>query len=103
MKRLLCVLLTLVLAFPCCSAISAAAADDGSEEEVYLLGDVDMDGLITANDALLILRCSLGLIGGEGLELRGADVDGDSVITANDALTVLRTALGISLPPNTKQ
>ena len=57
----------------------------------YLLGDVDGDGEVTANDALRILRYVANpnkypLTSPE----ETANVDGDEEITANDALRVLR-------------
>ena len=60
-----------------------------------ILGDVNGDGFINANDALLILRYSLGLIDlNNQLEAAG-DVNGDGFINANDALYVLRMSLGL--------
>lgn len=57
-------------------------------------GDVDENGSLTANDALLVLRSALGLI--SGIDDAAADVDGDGSVTANDALMILRAALGIA-------
>lgn len=53
-------------------------------------GDVDGDGKVTASDARLILRDSVGL---ENLDLERADVDGDGKITSTDAREALRTAV----------
>lgn len=53
-------------------------------------GDVDGDGKVTASDARLILRASVGL---ENLDLERADVDGDGKITSADAREALRTAV----------
>lgn len=53
-------------------------------------GDVDGDGKVTASDARLILRASVGL---ETLDLERADVDGDGKITSADAREALRTAI----------
>ena len=58
-------------------------------------GDVDLDGFVTANDALLTLRYSLGLTALTDAQLAEADVDGSGVIDANDALTILRKSLGL--------
>lgn len=62
---------------------------------VYLPGDVDQNGSVTANDALILLRAALGIITLEGEAAELGDVDGDGAITANDALIVLRRSLGI--------
>ena len=64
-----------------------------AEESQAQVGDVDMNGEINANDALAILRMSLGLL--PPCELALADVDGNGEITANDALIVMRMALGL--------
>lgn len=64
------------------------------EEPSYQLGDVNMDGIIDSNDALLLLRFSLGLADlGDGMEL--ADVNDDGEVSLDDALIVLRIALGM--------
>ena len=60
-----------------------------------LLGDANGDGYVNANDALLILRYSLGIVGASALHLENCDVNGDGNVNANDALLVLRAALGI--------
>ena len=94
MKRLLCVLLTLVLAFPCCTAISAAAADDRSEEEVYLLGDVDMDGDVTVIDATLIQREQADMCELSGLQKELGNIEG-SGIDVTSATLIQRYAANI--------
>ena len=62
----------------------------------FPMGDMDGDGSITANDALLILRASLGLIELTPDQRARADADGDGAITANDALIILRRSLGLA-------
>ena len=58
-------------------------------------GDLDGDGQITANDALTILRASVGMEELTSDQRVIADVDNDSDITANDALAVLRSSVGM--------
>ena len=60
------------------------------------LGDIDGDGEITANDALTILRSSVGMAALTPEQNKLADVDGDTEITANDALAVLRYSVGLA-------
>lgn len=53
--------------------------------------DVNRDRRITAADALVVLRASVGLYP----EHRGYDVNHDQKITAADSLAVLRAAVGL--------
>ncbi len=57
-------------------------------------GDIDGDGEITANDALMILRASVGLTELNEKQKAAADIDGDGSITSADALIVLRYSVG---------
>ncbi len=59
------------------------------------LGDLDGDKLITANDALVILRASIGLEKFTQDQITLADIDGDKLVTANDALIILRASVGM--------
>lgn len=54
-------------------------------------GDADGDGKVTAADARLILRASVGL---EEISLEAGDIDGDGRITSADARDVLRESVG---------
>lgn len=54
-------------------------------------GDIDSDGKISAADARLALRMSVGL---EGLDM-AADVDGDGKVSAADARLILRASVGL--------
>lgn len=60
-------------------------------------GDLDGDSVITANDALMAMRISVGMdteLTDE--QLAAADVDGDGIITTIDAVSILRFSLGRS-------
>ncbi len=65
-----------------------------------MLGDVDGDGRLTAADARLALRASVGLenFSVNSKEFIACDVDGDGVITAGDARRILRAAVGLEDP-----
>lgn len=78
-------------------AEDAAYVDDiaYSGSQPVLMGDVNGDGLVDVNDALLTLRYSMELIGGTALDLNAADMDGSGMVTASDALTILRIAMGL--------
>ena len=73
--------------------------DDGKTKK-GLLGDVDGDGQITANDALLILRNSIGFK--DTLNEALGDIDGDGKLTSNDALAVLRYTVDLKDDANAK-
>lgn len=64
-------------------------------EVIYLLGDVNNDGVVSAYDALVILKhaAKLELLTTES-QLR-ADVEIDSIIDASDALAILKIAAKI--------
>lgn len=53
--------------------------------------DVNHDRAITATDALIVLRSSVGL----GEESPSFDVNHDRAVTASDSLVVLRAAVGL--------
>ncbi len=85
MKRLLCLILCLVL------LLSGFAFANAAEK-----GDVDLDGEITAADARLALRSSVGLEVFTDEQMLCADFDGDGTVTAGDARLILRLSVGLS-------
>ena len=61
----------------------------------FLMGDVDMDGDVDANDALLAMRYSLGLVTITSEQIACGDLDGDGALTSVDALCIMRIAMGL--------
>lgn len=59
----------------------------------YTVGDVNNDGSIDSNDALIILRYSLMLQPLTGSQKLAADANGDGKVTSSDALLILRSTL----------
>ena len=59
------------------------------------IGDVDENGVITADDALSILKYKAGLISLSEEQQKAADTDGDGKITADDALLILKYKAGL--------
>ncbi len=57
------------------------------------LGDADNDGVLSAVDAMMLLRHALGIVTLDSTEC--LDVNADGVVNILDALVVLRTALGV--------
>lgn len=84
-NRFICVLLTLVFVLCMFPVFSAAA----------LKGDADGDGNISAADARLTLRCSVGLESFSAGTKQATDMDNDGNITASDARTILRMSVGL--------
>ncbi|MBQ3552127.1 MAG: dockerin type I repeat-containing protein [Clostridia bacterium] len=58
-----------------------------------LPGDTNGDGIISAMDALLALRCAMSLETLDPEAFANADMDNDGDVTAFDALLILRAAL----------
>ena len=58
-------------------------------------GDVDGNGVVNANDALLLMRYALGLMPLTDVQLARADVDENGSVNANDALRIMRYKLGL--------
>ena len=63
---------------------------------MYMYGDVNMDGKITARDSLLVQRYSISLTKFDDTQVMLADVSEDGRVTAADSLAILRYS--ISLP-----
>ena len=66
------------------------------EAQRTLRGDVDTDGIVTAMDALLCVRCAIGLSELTDAQRLAADVNGDGEITSADASLILRYLVGLS-------
>ncbi len=66
------------------------------ENEIFLFGDATDDFSVDANDALLILRASVGVANVDENVFPLADIDKDEALTANDALEVLRYSVDLS-------
>lgn len=58
-------------------------------------GDIDGDGKVTAADARLALRASVGSEKLTDMQKAAADVDGDGKVTSADAREILRKSVGL--------
>lgn len=67
----------------------------GDDSGAVQYGDINADGQITAADARIVLRMSVGLEASTKEQKIIADVDGDNSITAADARLVLRRSVGL--------
>ncbi|MBQ6421201.1 MAG: dockerin type I repeat-containing protein [Clostridia bacterium] len=83
-KRLISILLALVLIGTCLVHASA-----------NMIGDVDGDGNVSASDARLALRYSVGLGSFTAEQREAADTNKDGFVAAEDARTILRMSVGL--------
>lgn len=65
----------------------------GSDSQSYILGDVNMDGSVTAADAMLALKLSM-LSECPDAVLKMADVNFDGAVTSADAMLILQYVTG---------
>ena len=97
-KSALLILLAAVLLFAVCNLPTTAAANRKP-------GDVDGNGQITAADARLALRRSVGLetYAENSPEYSACDVDFDGNVSAADARLILRGSVGLENPATWKK
>lgn len=65
------------------------------EEITYFIGDVNSDKKISAADARLVLRASVGLKKFSAEQIVLADIDNDGTVKASDARLILRASVGL--------
>ena len=58
-------------------------------------GDVDGDGKLTANDARVVLRYSVGLTDKDAAFINNGDITGNGKVNQADARKILRVAVGL--------
>ena len=96
LKKFMSIVLALIITLSMAISVNAAMSYDGQSSTISgmrspVKGDIDGDGKISAADARLVLRMSVGL---ENI-IRSADVDGDGKVSAADARLVLRVSVGL--------
>ena len=100
-KRALRALLSIALIFTMLAQLGvpvvayATEADGDGNEATVQYGDVDSDGKISAGDARIALRASVGLESLNYLQRTLADTDNNGKITAGDATQILRYSVGL--------
>ena len=67
-------------------------AIDGLKAVAAVAGDVNGNGTVTAEDALMALQAATNKISLTAVQQKAADVDGKDGVTANDALLILQFA-----------
>ena len=67
----------------------------GGIEMQGLPGDVDGNGKLSYNDALIVLRASIKLVDLTAEQKLLGDFDGNGILNYNDALAILRASIGL--------
>lgn len=62
----------------------------------YIYGDVDFDGEVTNDDALLVLKYTRNLVMFDDTQIKVADVNGDGKITQEDSDCIKKYRIGIT-------
>jgi len=73
---------------------------DGKEYTIVVFGDVEGDGNITASDARLALRASVGLesYNEDSCYYKAANIESKDKLSASDARLILRASVGLEDP-----
>ncbi len=97
MQKSIAVLTALVLLVSLFTVpVFATQEDDPSfGDGGLLLGDADLDGVVTAGDARIALRASVDLEELTDLQFLCADFTKDGKVAADDARMILRTSVGL--------
>lgn len=66
-----------------------------TDASVYEPGDVDMNGLINASDAMLALRYAMGLTSLSQQQVVLADIDESGYVDFTDGMLIMRLAMGL--------
>jgi len=66
--------------------------------QVALKGDVNLDGSVRSNDAILALRVATGLMVPTSDQQWAADMNSDGKVRSNDSILILRKAAGLTAP-----
>lgn len=66
--------------------------------EGCLLGDVNGDGIIRSDDAIIALKITAGLIKPTAQQFCSADMDGNGKVTADDVIKIIRKSAGLAAP-----
>ena len=72
----------------------AKAREDYDKLTAVKYGDINGNGEITADDALLALQMTVGKFQPTEEQAKAANVDGEGEVTATDALLILQYAVG---------
>lgn len=83
---------TMALLLVASSLASGAVSASASELK---LGDVNGDGVVDSDDAVLVLRYSVGLENLNSNQIMAADINCNGIVDANDSVLILRKSIGL--------
>lgn len=89
MKRIIGILLTVTILLSVCS-LGLTSNAVYVDERIY--GDINNDGLVSTEDALMALQITAGLLDVDGDAYIRGDIDEDGFVTLYDARQILRAA-----------
>jgi hypothetical protein len=75
-----------------------AGTRPGDPRSFPIRGDINNDGQIRSNDAILALRISAALLEPSAYQKWSADMNNDGNIRANDSILILRASAGLGAP-----
>ena len=73
--------------------VTVSAENVTQDVKIYLLGDINGDGVISVQDALLALQASVGKYTPTAQEQKAGDVNADGTLDVSDALLILQKAV----------
>lgn len=94
-SKVISIFTALMIAIPLSSVAASAFSS--------VKGDVNGDGIVTANDSMMALRYSVNAVSLTEEEKMRADVDNDGEVRISDAFAILRYSVGIkdAIPDDT--
>lgn len=93
MKRIIGILLTVTVFLSVCS-LGLTSNAVYVEKRIY--GDINNDGLVSTEDALMALQITAGLLDVDGDAYIRGDIDDDGFVTLYDARQILRAASNLT-------
>ena len=83
---------------PNAELVTVTLGPETYEKPVTIEGDVNGDGEVGPDDAIMVLRISIGLIEPTEDQRIAADMSGDGAVEVDDAILILRAAIGLLAP-----
>lgn len=98
MKRMITVkkIISIILCLTFIMLPLSVSAAEYPEETLIMMGDVNLDGKVSASDARLTLRISAKLDSDENVNMLSIDTDANGKITSSDARIILRKAASLA-------